>query len=62
MKVIIIERLCKKFQTGEIFQRLSISERSVSYKSRVLNDVFTDLINLTLSGLAIDKIKDIDFF
>jgi len=37
----------KKSYTGEISRKLSIFERNVFYKScRVLNNLFTDLINV----------------
>jgi len=55
-------RMSKKSRTGEIFWNLSISERSISYKScRVSNDQFTDLINLTLTSLQSSQ-GHIDFF
>jgi len=53
----------KKSRIGEISRKLSISERNVSYKScRVLNDLFTDLVNLILGGVAKIRSRSHRFF
>jgi len=51
-----IYRMSKK-RTDEISRKLSIFEKNVSYKNcRVLNDLFTDLISLTLGDQGQVKI------
>jgi len=51
-----VYRVSKKFRTGEISRKLSISEKNVSYKScRISNDLFTDLFSLILGDVI--KVK-----
>jgi len=49
--------------SDEISRKLSISERNIPYKScRILNSLFTDLVNLTLSGITKIRPKSHWFF
>src|SRR5215467_5678763 len=50
---LLIYRVGEKYRNSKISRKLSILEKSVSDKScRVSKDLFTDLINLTLGGVA----------
>lgn len=55
--------MSKKFRDGQIIPQESIIEKNVKYKSfRVQKNLFTDLISLTLGGVAKIKWRSHRFF